>query len=291
MTVGILVLLVPGTLAFVGPIAQQYWGNRFAKETTNRELFREHRDLLLNRVFWPLSEAAVNYDIDNWLSQSVGDYSVRVPVEGGGRVPMEYLVQWPYARAHLLADPRTSDLLAEVEKRQEAGRTQKRELDQSTGQVIEAVLKTELGFEFVRSTPQTGWSMWPPPAMWYPDYLVPQLRQRTACGDLEVQPINLNHSTGEPPTPVQRLSMNGQLVAQVVEPLALDRDKFRAVYERVRNEEKLQAAFQAAVARRAEDLVHVGRFVGSVREYAESVEVSEKHLLGSCPGCSHLVPR
>jgi hypothetical protein len=50
LTVGLLILIVPATFAFVGPLAQQYWSNRFSKEAANRVLFRQHAQLLLDRV-------------------------------------------------------------------------------------------------------------------------------------------------------------------------------------------------------------------------------------------------
>ena len=120
--VGLLVLLVPATLAFAGPLAQQYWSDRSRLESNNRELFRSHAELLLSRVFWALSGARLSYDVLNFRFQTVGQYNVST--DDGSRI--EDLLQWTNARQHLLAEPTVGPLLLDVEARLAAGRAQKK---------------------------------------------------------------------------------------------------------------------------------------------------------------------
>lgn len=291
LTVGLFVILVPGSLALVGPLGQQYWSNRFSREIANRERFREHADLLLGRVFWTLTTARLTYDVDNYEWQTLGRCEIRVSVDSGQAIPMESLLQWPNARPHLLAEPTVAPLLLDVESRVAAGKAQKEALDNAFAAAISSALRSELGYDVERASPETGWTEWPPNALWYPDSLVSRFRQRRPADAFEVQPISINHSTGEPPTQVIRVSMNGRPVLQVVASLTADPERLRAAYDSVLSNESLRASVVAARAKETSDSPAVARFADAVRTYAESVEASEKQLLGECLGCSHLRPR
>jgi hypothetical protein len=290
LTLGLFVILIPGSLALVGPLAQEYWGQRFASETANRERFHAHAELLWNRVFAVLPSATLNYDVDGWPDQGRGRYSVVVSVEDGSRPPVEGLFQWTSARAHLLADGTMRPLLEEIEKRTIAGREQKRALDELYANEIGAALRTDLGFEFVAATTATGYSRNPPPAIWYPAVIVSRIRGNQSA-QVKVESTSINYGTGEPPTQIQRLTINGQEALQVVLPLMIDGPKFSEAYNRLRGSPTLLAALESARSTAKADTGPVQDFAAAARDYAQAVEVSEKHLTGDCPGCSHLVPR
>jgi hypothetical protein len=238
-----------------------------------------------------VASASLTFDVDNYEWQTLGRCEVRVPVDSGQRAPMEDLLQWANARPHLLAEPTVGPLLLNVESRVAAGRAQKRALDDSFAEAISLALRSELGYNVDRAAPETGWTEWPPDALWFPDPLVARLRQRRPPDSIEIQPTAFNHATGEPPTQITRVTMNSQQVLQVVAPLAVLPDRFRAAYDRVRSNDTLRAAVLSGRSKASEDARVVARLAEAVRSYAESVEASEKHLLGGCPGCAHLLPR
>ena len=291
-TLGLFVLLIPAVLTLVGPLSQEFWSQRFAKETVNRARFREHSDLLLGRCISYLPTAVLHYDIINWGQGESGLYAVRVNTGEGGRGPsIESLPLWSYCREHLLADPSVKTILSEIESRTETGRKQKASLDEQYGSLIGTVLKEALGADYQAATRETGWIEWPPPAQWYPEYLITQLRYLNAPGQLEATANPINHNTGDPPTLVRRLKMNGQLVLQVRDPLTVDADRFRTAYNRLREDAGLRVALNQAQATEREDARLVRNFAELARDYAESVEASQKHLTGICAACSHLLPR
>jgi len=290
LTLGLFVILIPGSLALVGPMAQEYWGQRFATETANRARFHDHAELPWNRVFSALPSATLSYDVDGWPDQGRGRYSVIVSAQDGSRPPVETLFQWPYARAHIHADETMHPLLEDVEKRTNGGREQKRALDDSYASAIQAALRTGLGIEFVAADVVAGFSPNPPPAVWFAGVLVPRIRGNQSA-QVKVEPTSVNYGTGEPPTQIQRLMINGIEALQVVSPLTLDGPKFGEVYDRLRADPTLLSALEKARATAKADADAVRDFAVAALDFSQAVEVSEKHLAGVCPGCSHLLPR
>jgi hypothetical protein len=291
LAVGLLVLLVPGTFVLVGPMAQTYWEHRFVTEASNRERFHDHAKLLVDCVFRFLPWASLSYDVNNWPDQGQGRYSIII--QGGGSLygSFQDLSHWSSARQHLLADPTMKPLLEDLERRLSAGLAQKRDLDELYKNEIEATLRAELGLELVAATPSTGWAEYPLPALWYPTIIIPRLRESRAATLVKMEPTAFTHATGEPATPVQRLTLDGFPVIQVREPTTIDETRFRTAYDSLRANPKLRSAVERARLTREEDSGHIRDFAIAARGYGEAVEVSEKHLLGVCPGCSHLVPR
>jgi len=291
LAVGLLVLLVPGTFVLVGPMAQTYWEHRFVTEASNRQRFHDHAKLLIDCVFRFLPWASLSYDINNWPNQGQGRYSIIIQGGGGQYGSFRDLSHWSSARQHLLADPTMKPLLENLEGRLNAGVAQKRDLDELYENEVEATLRSELGLELVAATPSTGWSEYPLPALWYPTIIIPRLRENRAATLVKMETTAYTHATGEPATPVLRLTLDGFPVIQVKVPMTIDESRFRAAYDSLRANPKLRSALEMAIHTREEDASSVRDFAAAARGYGESVEVSEKHLLGVCPGCSHLVPR
>ncbi len=291
LTVGIVVVLVPGTLAFVGPFAQQYWSNRFSTEASNRARFREHADQLVRRVLRPMASANLSYDVNNFAWAGQGRYRVMVVDESGSTVQMDSLVLWPFARIHILADKGARGALEDVEARADAGLAQKAGLDQATADVFEAALAAAFGFAFQRATPETGWSEWPADAMWYPEILIPRIRSNRAPDNVKLESSAIGHSTGDPPTEVQRVMMDGFVVLQVRAPLALTLDKYLAAYQSVRTNASLATLLAGAQSSQIEDAAAVRKLAELTADLAECVEATETLLPGTCPACEHLIPR
>ena len=121
--------------------------------------------------------------------------------------------------------------------------------------------------------------------------MVSQLRYDNQIGTLTTETSAINHSNGDPPTSVLKLLQNGMYAIQVISPRTFEPGSFTAAYNKVRGDVALRSAVKQALETRDADEKAVIQLADAVRTYAESVEVSEKHLRGECAGCVHLVPR